>query len=319
MYSAKTMGHFGAIIILCSTLCIALIIILLQLICNLRQPHCELVVVLPQSTGDRLKPARSYDKSLLIRMSAYIEYFNETHPSLAQTWPHFRSPQALIANATHWTPARPQSTLVFSNNTLVTPAPSTSPAPTIHSENQNHTSPIPSLPPEVPLDRRDTSPDPNLARSSRNNSELVARAAVAKFQQLDIHEIEMKKLDVSRFEYTLDMRCSSLSLVFVRNSDTIYVSEARLQLNPSSRQKSSCSLSLPKSGMLYPVKVIDGLGHLLCNRKTVLHCYALDNNGRPEGEPLVALNILSLEYETQPAGTITARRSRDFQSLRRKC
>lgn len=154
--------------------------------------------------------------------------------------------------------------------------------------------------------------------------EEPANASVSsqsKYTRLDLENVSMRKLDGLKYEYNLDFGCSSLKLVFVRQYQLISISQMSMDLHSSWLNKSSCVISMPKSGV-YPLAVQGGtkerLAHLECRERRTFRCYALDDNGLAEREPLVELKLVSLEFETAPGGSDT-KLKRAFQVKKVEC
>lgn len=318
------MAKEGAIIVLCCTLCVALVVVLFQLAISLKQPSCELILLEPsfsQKSWSKTKPLLSRDRSLLLKIDAYLEYFNETNSRLVSAPALGRPPgvsqmiQPTFASSLN-TPRDAANSLgslakpVASN--LSTAVPLAGVVATSWQASQsnltNQVAPV--------LNQSASSVGPQPANFSLLSEPLAPSAPLdsARFLHLELDSISMRRLDRSRQEYTLDFKCSSLKLVIARTRHSVAISQMSVHLNPSLRNKTSCQVSLPSTGLYMLESTSASPVHLTCTERRVFRCYALDETGLPEREPLVNLNMMALEYETTTSGSNEAKLKRTFQA-----
>lgn len=151
--------------------------------------------------------------------------------------------------------------------------------------------------------------------SGVNNSNASANK---KYLPLELEQIDMKKIDSSRYRYTLKFNCSIIEVIFNRNPDRVYVSSMTVEMKLPSRGKSKCELALPSQGV-FDVKVNDGLAHYYCSRPLKYNCYYYSS--KPPGQPgtlLAELQINIIEFETGSNSSHPTHKSHEFQSARSK-
>lgn len=334
-------------ILLGCIICTIIVGLLLLVAFRFATLSCELIKVDPQAlrhsqlkafNKDSNKPKRSHDKTMLIKIAAYLEYnipgsskssststtaapsdsFHSNNNNNQTNQQVGKGPQVAPSNA--------------NNNQMIGPAnrPGSGPSPSVpqlgFTSNQLHnSSSFVTSPPSRPQ-----------GGSTSVNSWLSSQAAAEnraekRFLPLELDEVETKKLEDNKFRYKLVFNCSTLSMVFVRSPQRVHVESMSLELEPSSRHKSKCDVKMPPVPSMPPAAVLaghpmgqqqqqhnqtqvgglfaadnrDGFAHYLGKSPISFRCYHLSSRqskemmGQTNGPLLLAeLHILALEFET---------------------
>lgn len=329
---------------------ISALLIIAVLIVTIRftQQSCELIITDPVQLRSsaltkfaKIKPTRSHDKSMLMKISAHLEYISQTPSSRSPSTSasnQASSTQSLVSNTQDYNQQgqfgqqqQQQQQTQLSGPTPFQAANSGSNVnqQQVGGNQQNNLSankhPIPSggqanLATNSQMIQNSTNNLATPTSAPYGNMSVIDNNALAnkKYLPLELEQVDMKKIDSSRYRYTLKFNCSVIEIVFNRNSDRVFVSSMGIEMKLPSRGKNKCELQLPSQGV-FEVKVFDGLAHYYCSKPLKYNCYhySSKNPGQP-GLLLAELQINSIEFETGGNSSHPIHKSHEFQSTRSK-
>lgn len=338
----------GAGILISCIVCALLIVVLLIVTIRFTHPSCELIIIEPAQLRSsesikfaKTKPTRSQDKSMLLKISAHLEYFSQTPSSQQAASLASQSTQSVVANTQDY---NQQAHQVFGQQQQQSASQQQQPQSTgsvqssqaISAGGLNQQQAVGNQQNSLANSRHlNNGQQANLAtnqvaQNSTNNlafavptsaslgNTLNNNVTAKKFLPLELEQVDMKKIDSSRYKYSLKFNCSMIEVIFVRNSDRVYVAAMSIEMKPPSRGKNKCELQLPSQGV-FDVKVYDGLAHYYCSRPLRYSCYHYSSKspGQP-GLLLADLHINSIEFETGGNSSHPIHKSHEFQSIRSK-
>ena len=294
----------GKRILVGSLLAASIVVFLFLITFHFSRLRCELVKLEPQllrnaqrHSFDKDKPLRSHDKTMLMKIAAYLEYNTGSSSSSSNNnKPTIRS-----------------SSSATTRDLARDPAPATALAAGSGANSSNHLQQFivanlshnaaPQPGPQSPLPNQQVPSSPTTASHLLQAGEAPsgdAERPERRFLPLGLEEIETRRQAEGRFRYTLTFNCSTLNMLFVRHRDRIHVESMDLELRPSVQGKKSCELELPSGGVL-AVPTQEGYGHYHCDRGLHYKCYhpaSGPDSDRSLRQPLVELHITSIEFET---------------------
>ena len=292
------MDKVGSRILFGCIVCTALVVVLFVVALSLTHPSCELTYIDANNLRmDSLaalakeKPIRAHDKSMLIKISAHLEYSTQDRES--------SSPMALGELAPTQQPAPPYQ----QTNSMQ----SGQPAPLGFNLNPTkHLSP--STPSSVSAQNNSNSSNGTKKESPTNNEK--------RFLPLKLDKVDSKKIDDNKHKYKLSFNCTVITFIVQRRPERVYVEQISVELKPASRKKSSCEIQLPPQGA-FGVDVHDGLAHYFCDKPLKFNC--LHHSNKHSAQILAELHIHSIEFETGSSVSNSIHKSREFLSPKSKC
>lgn len=310
------MDKRGTGILLSCILCTMLIVALFIVTIRFTQHSCELIIVEPaqfrysaQLNFAKVKPTRSHDKSMLLKISAHLEYFSSPSES--------SSPASSVVNTQdHQAQVFGQqqaSTTQHANSASIQQQTSSN-----HNKHPNPSNPQTNFDSNNHLNsNRNISGYGTTFSASFGNNEATTKEG-RRILPLELDSIDMKKIDNTRYQYTLKFNCSTMDVVFNRTPDRVFVSSLSVDLKQPSNGKNKCELQLPNQN-IFEVKVHDGLAHYYCGRALRYSCY--HHSSKTPGKPaelLADLQINSIEFETGSNSSHPNHKSNEFQSVKSK-
>lgn len=326
-----------------------LIVVLLIVTIRFTHPSCELIIIesgqlrsSALSKFAKIKPIRSQEKSMLLKISAHLEYFSQSPSSQSAASLASQSTQLVVgANTQDYS----QQVHQVSGLQQQQPTPNQLQHPQTQSSSASSQPSIIQQQQQQVVGNQQNSLANNrhlnnngqanfvnnqMAQNSSNNLAFAVPTSVPlsdninnnmtakKFLPLELDKLDMKRIDSSRYKYTLSFNCSVIEATFVRNADRVYVSAMSVEMKLPNRGKNKCELQLPNQNV-FDVKVYDGLAHYYCSRPLRYSCYHYSSKspGQP-GLLLADLHINSIEFETGGNSSHPIHKSHEFQSTRSK-
>lgn len=265
------MNKRGTKILIGCVLSTMIVLLLFLIVFRFTQLSCELVSLDPVQLAssqlasfarDNTKPIRSHDETILMRISAYLEY--NIGPEAGETTPSLRRPTSNAdpisrtnSAAANW-PNQAHSNLTGasnnSNNLSAVPSAvgntnknlsiSRSPqplTPQIGLTNQNNnTAETAHVPGQI--DGFDPGWEP-FAKLTRTSNKTEKR-----FLPLELKSIETRNMPDGRHKYILNFNCTKINMLLVHQDNRVYVAQMVLELRPTSRQETTCVVQLPPAG-----------------------------------------------------------------------
>lgn len=311
------MDKRSASILIGCFMCTGIVAVLFLVAYQLSQHSCELILIEP--TQHRLSaleswksnPAkRSLDKTLLLRMSAHLEYnlqSSSPSPSGSQTDGPLLVPQLPVplnqSNPLGQQQQQQQQLQLPQAQFLLQPGGSpsgtanlttqTQPSqvPMLSQANSNSNSRQPQQQQQLPMPSM-----PLMNATNQQQPQTVNLTAKERFLPIVLEKIELeRKHNESTFEYKLHMNCSTISVWFVRQADRIRLSQMSLELKSVNHKRSKCDIVLTNP-ILFEIEIEpknEGYVHYDCQPIEPLKCI-----DKRTGDLLAMLNIHALEFET---------------------
>lgn len=284
----------------------SLTLILFIIVFRFTQPTCELIFVEPEQLRaaalesiSKKAPIRSHDKSMLLKMAAYLEYNVQTtgRPILSELARGSPQPQPQV-------PAAQQSNQFLAANQQAQPT-----------ANQQNLAPNKPYFGQAPNPVQPTNPSPQANQTNTAGQQHRER----RFLPLDFDDLEVKKVSEFRYKYKLTFNCTTMNLIFIRRPERVYVEQISLELKLASWHKTSCDLQLPAQGAFgVDTQHHLGMAHYYCDRPLHYSCYHYSSkNTTQSGTLLAELHIHSLEFEV--GANNRTHKSHEFTSPRSEC
>lgn len=273
-----------------STLTVALLYLL---VATSIHKSCELIVLNSTSYRDALlsnwvgkKILRSNDKTVLFKINAHLEYDIEESPVRST---------AITSTSTTSFPALPITGLAVSFSTVTpsNPIRLNQPNPTVGS-----TQPLrlaSKLPATLTL-----KPNGSVSIDSPNSVDPASRPAnqlKKLYLPLGFTEIEAKRSG-NKHKFKLHFNCSTVFMSFERNNTQLHLSEIDIELKLRSKQKSRCSVDLPRHSRTFSSDIRNGFARFYCDKELRFNCASIDPKHPSRPAVLLAqLVINGIEFE----------------------
>lgn len=290
----KMIPQAAVVLAICSICALTLVLISFGAY-HLYTPSCVLIVADPAklisdglNSQNDSQPIRSSDKTLVIKMSAHLDYFPPPAP-----------PVAAIVAPQPFVPAAPKS--IFDEpqpNMSVPSAPLGQQASLVQSD-------VWSGPPK-PAIPAVNSPPPVAPKPMPRAAEpqLNATGKEKRYLPLKLKRVTGKSLDVGRHRYSLEFDCAKLIMIMSSNQNRVFVSEMSLELDKASKNKTTCEVQLPREDLF----ALDTRGaptnsHYQCDRQNLLRFSCLHKSAQTV-IPIVELQIHYIEFQTSNTTTV---------------
>lgn len=294
----KTIPQAVIVSAICSICALTLVLISFGAY-HLYTPSCVLIVADPAKLiSDGLngqndsQPIRSSDKTLVIKMSAHLDYL-----------PPPPAPQAVVsANIAPqaFNPTAPKS--IFDEpqaNASVALAPLGQQAPLVQSSDVWPGPPKPAAPVQgLPtVTQRPMPRAPELQFNATNSKEK-------RYLPLKLKRVTGKSLDTGRHRYSLEFDCAKLIIIMNSNQNRVYVSEMSLELDRPSKNKTTCEVQLPREDLLaLDTRAAPTNSHFQCERQNLLRFSCVHKSAQAV-IPLVELQMHYIEFQTSNTTTV---------------
>lgn len=324
------MDKRSASILIGCLICTSVVVLLFLIAYQMSLRSCELIYLDPLqhrlaalNSWQNATARRSHEKTLLLRISAHLEYnlpqanqseqpalmlpqpIAQNQSSLSpmgQQHPHQQLPQAQFLQQPLQQPLQ-QQLLQQPPQQSLQPAPSgfnitfqTQPIqPVQQPQNYGQTNTVrqQQFQPFIPQINSTSTNLQSITEQATSNNTLARH----RFLALHLDRIELeRKHNESTFEYKILMNCTTILAVFSRQADKIRLSHARLELKPSNRKQNKCDLIIPNPNLFEAeIDLIrnEGFAHHDSQPNEPLRCV-----DRKTGDLLATLDIHALEFET---------------------